>query len=288
MRWTVLFVASMLAVPATASAQQDTTPPVLLEYTLAPTTFDTGPSDVVLDFCATASDGLSGLASIRLSISNSTAGTISGPGGNFFFQAPGPTEFSGCTQLTAARFSPYGTYLVVVVVLDQVGNAAQYIDITVVPEGNRDLCSIGPCQVTNRPDAELPDSDGDGVPDDADNCPDDPNPNQEDADLDLIGDICDPFPDDRDNEQAQCEADLAQCLSRDVTLLGWDFPNGLVSIDVATGQTQVLLSSPRQIEGLGFDPTRQILYGIENEEPNNTLVSINVDTQALTDIGVVR
>ena len=49
-----------------------------------------------------------------------------------------------------------------------------------------------------------PDADGDGVPDIADNCPNDVNPEQEDADLDLIGDPCDPFPNDRDNEQAQC------------------------------------------------------------------------------------
>jgi hypothetical protein len=37
------------------------------------------------------------------------------------------------------------------------------------------------------------DSDFDGVPDDGDNCPDDPNPNQEDEDGDGIGDVCDPM-----------------------------------------------------------------------------------------------
>ncbi|HEY5625320.1 MAG TPA: thrombospondin type 3 repeat-containing protein, partial [Dehalococcoidia bacterium] len=35
------------------------------------------------------------------------------------------------------------------------------------------------------------DRDNDGVPDDEDNCPDDPNPGQEDTDGDGIGDVCD-------------------------------------------------------------------------------------------------
>lgn len=39
-----------------------------------------------------------------------------------------------------------------------------------------------------------PDTDGDGVPDDTDNCPNDANPNQEDADHDGLGDVCDPTP----------------------------------------------------------------------------------------------
>jgi Ca2+-binding RTX toxin-like protein len=38
----------------------------------------------------------------------------------------------------------------------------------------------------------LADADGDGVLDDVDNCPDDPNPSQADGDEDGIGDACDP------------------------------------------------------------------------------------------------
>jgi Thrombospondin type 3 repeat len=37
-----------------------------------------------------------------------------------------------------------------------------------------------------------PDSDGDGVADANDNCPDDPNPGQADADGDGVGDACEP------------------------------------------------------------------------------------------------
>jgi hypothetical protein len=52
------------------------------------------------------------------------------------------------------------------------------------------------------------DSDGDGILDGFDNCPDDSNAGQEDFDLDEIGDLCDPFPDDSNNEVAQCNVDL--------------------------------------------------------------------------------
>lgn len=38
------------------------------------------------------------------------------------------------------------------------------------------------------------DTDGDGVPDDADNCPDDPNPDQLDTDGDGVGEVCDNCP----------------------------------------------------------------------------------------------
>jgi hypothetical protein len=63
------------------------------------------------------------------------------------------------------------------------------------------------------PGLDLTDTDGDGIPDEADNCPALPNANQADLDLDLLGDLCDPFPNDSDNEKAQCRIDLSQCLT---------------------------------------------------------------------------
>ena len=44
------------------------------------------------------------------------------------------------------------------------------------------------------------DSDGDGISDDTDNCPDDPNPYQIDSDGDGFGDACDICPNDADND----------------------------------------------------------------------------------------
>jgi len=46
----------------------------------------------------------------------------------------------------------------------------------------------------------FPDADNDGVPDDSDNCPQTPNPGQEDADGDGFGDVCDVCPYDPDDD----------------------------------------------------------------------------------------
>jgi hypothetical protein len=57
------------------------------------------------------------------------------------------------------------------------------------------------------PPPGIGDRDEDGVNDDGDNCPDDPNSNQEDGDVDGVGDVCDNCPEianagqeDRDND----------------------------------------------------------------------------------------
>jgi hypothetical protein len=52
--------------------------------------------------------------------------------------------------------------------------------------------------------ASPPDSDGDGLTDDVDNCPYDYNPDQADIDADGIGDICDPCPEDPTNTCVPC------------------------------------------------------------------------------------
>ena len=58
------------------------------------------------------------------------------------------------------------------------------------------------CTFTNEAD-----TDGDGVLDATDNCPNDANPNQEDADGDGVGDVCDNCPNNANANQADADAD---------------------------------------------------------------------------------
>ncbi len=57
------------------------------------------------------------------------------------------------------------------------------------------------------------DFDGDEYADGLDNCPETPNPGQQDMDGDLIGDVCDPFANNPNNELAQCDEDLTQAIA---------------------------------------------------------------------------
>lgn len=205
MRWSAVVAAGVLLGSFGAAAQQDVTPPLLLEFSISPIVIDTGRGPATLTWCATAQDDLAGVWRIEVGIDDpGSFGSIIGGG------AP---VLEGCNQFTLPQFYPYGTRNVIVRVRDlTLTNDRIYAD-PATQLGAPDLCAIGPCHVENRDLSELPDSDADGIPDDADNCPDDPNPDQADRDLDLIGDVCDSFPDDRDNEQAQCEVDRDQALA---------------------------------------------------------------------------
>ncbi len=88
--------------------------------------------------------------------------------------------------------------------------------------GIKDACDIESgvsedCNDNGIPDECDPDADGDLVPDDCDNCPDDPNPDQLDSDGDNHGDACDLCPlvglieHDQDGDRVVDEIDNCPC-----------------------------------------------------------------------------
>ena len=216
-RWGVglLVVILALVCPQMLLAQEDLTAPILLDFTLGPVAFDTGPGPVTVNWCATASDDFSGLNSVHI------IGALPLSSGNAA-SFDGSLNDTVCMEGTVPMFTPYQVWDFGVRVGDVAGNSTTYTigktatrlaNGTNIEDESTGLCEIGTCQVENRPENALPDADSDGVPDDADNCPNIPNPNQADDDLDLIGNVCDDFPNNRDNAQAQCDQDLATALA---------------------------------------------------------------------------
>jgi len=78
----------------------------------------------------------------------------------------------------------------------------------------------------------VPDTDNDGVPDDTDNAPNDPNPDQGDIDNDGVGDVADPCPADLLNN---CNTDRSTAQSIDDTGGTLTTPDGTVSVIVPAG-----------------------------------------------------
>jgi hypothetical protein len=62
--------------PERALAQQDTTPPAIIGFTISPLVFDTGPGPVVLTACVTARDNLSGLRLFQVLLASGLNGPI--------------------------------------------------------------------------------------------------------------------------------------------------------------------------------------------------------------------
>ena len=98
------------------------------------------------------------------------------PRGAQFGAIEGPPFFSWTPE-----FGQAGTYYVTFQAHTENGSDSRTIAITVT-------------QATDGAGHAIADHDGDGIPDDRDNCPDVANPDQSDLDGDGIGDVCDPSP----------------------------------------------------------------------------------------------
>ena len=210
---TLLALAAVLVAPHAQA--QDSTPPVLLDFTISPVVFDTTTGVVSVEWCLTVQDDLSGLSSVGLNAANvDNPDNRFGLGGLSLPSPPTASQITGCRVAEIPAFFAFGTYAIAVQLYDASFNRTVYAapSFPLGGTGHANLCLIGPCEMVNQPLSSLPDFDLDGVADIADNCPEIPN-DQFDSDLDLIGDACDPFPSDRDNEQAQCDADLDDAIA---------------------------------------------------------------------------
>lgn len=93
--------------------------------------------------------------------------------------------------------------------IDFVGNGNSCIPMSEFPPQRPcdDYVAPGPGQKAGCSNMLATDKDGDGIGDACDNCPDNPNPNQEDKDGDGRGDACDNCPDIRNTDQKDTDGD---------------------------------------------------------------------------------
>ena len=137
-------IAAALVFPSVAAnAVEDTTAPVLTDFTLTSSaSIDTGPSSVSFAWTATATDDLSGVMGIFV--------TIRAAGGKFGQSdiraaSLGDLSLTDSDSATLPRYMPYLVYDIHVQLIDQIGNSVIY-----VANGSPDLCVVDtPCQITN-------------------------------------------------------------------------------------------------------------------------------------------
>jgi hypothetical protein len=139
-------------------------------------------------------------------------------------------------------------------------------------------------KITLLPSGPAPDTDGDSIPDDVDNCPSIPNPDQADADGDGIGAACDdcdlPIEGDLNHDGIlDCESDSAvfRCMLQNPSGCGVDEScadfngDGVVSWLDAQGFAALFGSVDSDVDGLpdscDLTPTESWAIRIQNDNP---------------------
>jgi outer membrane murein-binding lipoprotein Lpp len=192
-RGTAIGAGLLLASIGQGYAQEDTTPPQLVNLIINTPVIDTTAGDATAVITVRTRDDLSGPRTSQSIRTESPTGFQDGHG-CILVSAPTPLDAIFECVITLRQLSPLGTYRIdSVTLIDNVLNTVH------VSEADLKLRGL-PTTFQNADLSGQPDFDNDGVPDAVDNCPDDPNPGQEDRDLDGIGDVCDPFPDDPPGE----------------------------------------------------------------------------------------
>lgn len=160
------------AVP-NASAQEDVTPPTLVDFSFTPTTIDTTAGDATVTASAHLTDSQSGVKDCCPSVRFQHPATGQIRDGFLSLAAGTSNDGTFEAQVTFPQFSAAGTWKVVFIfVIDNIGN--------VLFLSETDLATLGfPTELVNTPD-----SDGDGVPNALDACPLEAPAGGLDADLD--------------------------------------------------------------------------------------------------------
>ena len=143
-------VAALIFPSVAANAVDDTTDPVLTDFTLtSDASIDTGPASVSFAWTATATDDLSGVKRIVVHIKAVPVGAF---GISSVEQGIlGDLSFTDSGSATLPRYMPYATYDIYVAILDHAGHARLYqANAPDTPAGYYDLCDVDtPCQIVN-------------------------------------------------------------------------------------------------------------------------------------------
>src|SRR5262249_47045391 len=136
------------------SAQEDTTPPVLLDFKISPTLIDTAGGDVRIDFCVTADDDFSGLDTVSVEAIDPKTSTEHGRRRFGYNLETTPVE--RCASDIVPRWTSYGEAWIQITLSDPRGNRrlVQYplLPCTGVPQPVcQNLCALGfPCTIENK------------------------------------------------------------------------------------------------------------------------------------------
>ena len=216
----VLALVAAIALPAwfpgeaRAQALEDVTAPELIGVTVETPIVDTSSGDATLTVTVTVTDDLSGFSYASLTFRNANDNSI-GLGCSSGFAVAGESDVYRCSA-TIRQFTELGSYsLRNVSVRDRVNNNRYYSQNST----RSDLADLG---ISASFDVYTNDRDNDGVPDENDAFPNDPNESV-DTDGDGIGDIADPD----DDGDGQSDVDEYACGSDalDGTSASQDFDN---------------------------------------------------------------
>lgn len=145
-------------------------------------------------------------------------------------------------------------------------------------DGLGDECDICPLNEGDQCDMfDANDRDGDGIPNDEDNCPNVPNPDQDDMDNDGIGDLCDPCPNFDNSDADYCPATVYDVRQGNVAIGDKVRIDGAV-VNASEGTAFFVQVNPDDADYMGLDDSGlQVFIG-------NGAVSTPPDERDIVDI----